>query len=256
MKTKQQTDIGRVWEQFHETRDNLSRNLLMEHYSLLVKYAARRLHSSLPDSVELDDLISAGNLGLMDAISNYDPAKGVKFETYCSPRIRGSILDDLREKDHLPRLVRFRAKQLAKARQLLEARFSHKPTESEIAAELGMDTEEFNRLQRDANVVSLLSLDTKNPDADSEKVIREIEVIKNEKSQDPLAKAEKRDLKNLVTKGLTPAEKLILTLYYYEELTMKEIGLTLGLSESRVSQVHSSILARLKAQLHNRKREF
>jgi RNA polymerase sigma factor for flagellar operon FliA len=228
----------------------------MEHYSPLVKYAARRLHNGLPDSVEMDDLISAGNLGLMDAISNYDPAKGVKFETYCSPRIRGSILDDLREKDRLPRLVRFRAKQLAKARQLLEARFSRKPTESEIAAELGMDTEEFNRLQRDANVVSLLSLDTKNSDADSEKVIREIEVIKNEKSQDPLAKAEKRDLKDLVTKGLTPAEKLILTLYYYEELTMKEIGITLGLSESRVSQVHSSILARLKAQLHNREREF
>jgi RNA polymerase sigma factor for flagellar operon FliA len=256
VKTKQQTDIGQVWQQFHETRDDLSRNLLIEQYSPLVKYAARQLHSSLPDSVELDDLISAGNLGLMDAISNYDPTKGVKFETYCSPRIRGSILDELRSTDWLPRLVRFRAKQLAKARQLLEGRLGRKPNDKEIAAELDMDMKEFKRLRRGAKLVSLLSLDTSYSQEDGEQGIREIDVVKDSKSVDPVIEAEKRDQKELLTRSLTLAEKLILTLYYYEGMTMKEIGLTVGLSESRVSQMHSSIIPRLKALLYNRKKEF
>ena len=256
MKTKRQIDIDQVWEQFYKTRDNRFRNLLMEHYSPLVKNTAKRLHSNLPDNVELDDLISAGNLGLMGAIHNYDPARDIKFETYCSARIKGSILDDLRNKDWLPRLVRFRAKQLLKARQLLQARLGRKPTENEIAAELSMDTEEFNRLQRDANVVKLLSLNTKYSDGNGEKNLREIDVIMDKKTENPTTKAEKRDLKNLLTKGMAPSEKLIITLYYYEEMTMKEIGITLGLSESRVSQMHSSILARIKAQMNNRKKEF
>jgi RNA polymerase sigma factor for flagellar operon FliA len=256
VKTKQQIDIDQVWTQFHKTRDDQFRNLLVEHYSPLVKSTAKWLHSNLPDNVELDDLISVGNFGLMDAIYAYDPARGVKFETYCSPRIKGSIRDELRSIDWLPRLVRFRANQLIKTRQLLEARLGRKPTEKETAAELHMNMEEFNRLQRDANVVNLLSLDTEFTDGDGEKNIREIDVIRDEKSQDPLTEAQKQDLKNLLTKSLTSAEKLILTLYYYEEMTMKEIGITLGLSESRVSQMHSSIRERLKAQMNSRKKEF
>ena len=256
MKTSQQPDIDQIWEQFHKTGDDRFRNLIMENYRYLVKYTAERLHSKLPDKVELDDLISAGTFGLMDAIDAFDPSRGVKFETYCSPRIRGSILDELRSMDWVPRLVRARASQLTKATQSLETHFGRKPTEKETAKELDMDMEEFNRLQRDANAVSLVSLNTKYSDGDGEKDVREIDIIKDERSQDPLTEAQKRDLKNLLTRGLTRAERLIIVLYYYEEMTMKEIGATLDLSESRVSQMHSSIVQRLKAQMNSRKKEF
>ncbi|MHC4455690.1 MAG: FliA/WhiG family RNA polymerase sigma factor [Planctomycetota bacterium] len=258
MKTNQQLDIKQIWEQFHKTHDETSRNLIMEHYRYLVKYTAERLHSKLPGKVELDDLISAGIFGLMDAIEAFDPARGVKFETYCSPRIRGSILDELRSMDWVPRLVRARAHQLARATQSLETHLGRKPTEKEAAKELDMGMEEFNRLQRDANAVGLVSLNSKysDNDNDDEKNIREIDVVKDQRSRNPLTEAQKRDLKNLLTKGLTRAERLIIILYYYEEMTMKEIGLTLDLSESRVSQMHSSIIARLKAQMNSRKKEF
>ncbi len=256
MKTKQQLNIDQIWEQFHKTGDTYFRNLLMEHYRFLVKYTAERLRSKLPEKVELDDLISAGTFGLMDAIDAFDPTRGVKFETYCSPRIKGSILDELRSTDWVPRLVRARAHQLTKAVHSLETHLGRKPTEKETAKELDMNMEEFSRLQHDANAVSLVSLNTKYSESEGEKDIREIDVIKDQKSEDPLTEAQKRDLKNLLTKGLTRAERLIIVLYYYEEMTMKEIGATLDLSESRVSQMHSSIIARLKAQMNTRKKEF
>jgi RNA polymerase sigma factor for flagellar operon FliA len=256
VKTEQQLTIDEIWEQFHKTHDEQYRNMLMEHYRSLVRYCAERLHSKLPDKVELDDLTSAGIFGLMDAIDKFDPSIGVKFETYCSPRIRGSILDELRSMDWVPRLVRARAHQLSKATHSLETHLGRKPTETEIAEELEMEMEEFIRLQRDANAASLVSLSTKYGDGEGEKDIREIDIIKDERSKNPVIEAQKRDLKNLLTKGLTRAERLIVILYYYEEMTMKEIGLTLDLSESRVSQMHSSIIARLKAQMNTRKKEF
>jgi RNA polymerase sigma factor for flagellar operon FliA len=256
VKTSQTRDIDQIWEHFHKTRDDHHRNLLMEHYRDLVKYCAERVHSKLPGKVELDDLISAGTFGLMDAIDAYDPSRGVKFETYCSPRIKGSILDELRSMDWVPRLVRARAHQLARATHSLETHLGRKPTEEEIAEELDMDREEFDKLQRDANTASQVSLNTNYNEGDGEKDIREIDVIKDERSENPVTEAQKRDLKNLLTKGLTRAERLIIVLYYYEEMTMKEIGATLDLSESRVSQMHSSIVARLKAQMNSRKKEF
>jgi RNA polymerase sigma factor for flagellar operon FliA len=131
-----------------------------------------------------------------------------------------------------------------------------KPDEQELASELNMDMEEFTRLQRDANAASLVSLNNKCGDAEGEKDVYEIDVIKDHRSEDPLQEAQKRDLKSLLTKGLTRAERLIIVLYYYEEMTMKEIGATLDLSESRVSQMHSSIVQRLKAQMNTRKKEF
>ena len=163
----------------------------------------------------------------MDAIEAYDPERGVKFETYSLPRIKGSILDELRSMDWVPRLIRIRKHQLARATQALEASLGRKPTEREIAKELNMNMEEFNRLKQDANSDSQVSPNTKHSNIE----------------------AQKRNLKNLLTKGLTRAERLIVVLYYYDEMTMKEIGTTLGLSESRVSQMHASIIARLKAQM-------
>lgn len=258
METKEQKalEIAQTWKQFHKTHDDQYRNILMEHYRPLVKYSAERLHSKLPDKVELDDLISAGTFGLIDAIDAYDPERGVKFETYCSPRIRGSILDELRSMDWVPRLVRSRASQLGKATAALETHLGRKPTVEETAKKMKLNKNDFDRLRRDANAVSLVSLDTKYNDGESEKDIREIDIIKDNRSEDPMTEAQKRDLKELLSKGLTRAERLIIVLYYYEEMTMKEIGATLDLSESRVSQMHSSIVARLKAQLNNRKKEF
>jgi RNA polymerase sigma factor for flagellar operon FliA len=256
MKTAQLKDIDGAWKGFFQTRDEHHRNLLMEHYLPIVKYTADRIYAKLPDKVELDDLISAGIFGLMDAIDAFDPERGVKFETYCTPRIRGAILDELRSMDWVPRLVRARAHQLENALQTLEAYLGRLPTEKEIADELSLGMNEFRRLQRDANAVGLVSLSNKFAESESDKDVREIDIIEDQKSENPLVEAQKRDLKGLLIKGLTRAERLIVVLYYYEEMTMKEIGATLDLSESRVSQMHSSIIARLKAQMNTRKKEF
>jgi len=257
VKTRQEElTVDQIWERFHETRDDHYRNLLMEYYGDIVRYTAGRVHAKLPGKVELDDLISAGNFGLMDAIEAFDPARGVKFETYCSARIKGAILDELRSMDWVPRLVRARAGRLSRAAHTLETHLGRKPTEEEIARELGLDMEEFSRLQRDANAASQVSLNTNYSDSEGDKEIREVDIIRDERSENPVIEAQKRDLKSLLTKGLTRAERLIIVLYYYEEMTMKEIGATLDLSESRVSQMHSSIIDRLKAQLHTRKKEF
>lgn len=256
MKTARIADIAEVWNAFFELRDEFHRNLLMENYLPLVKYTADRIYAKLPDKVELDDLISAGIFGLMDALDAFDPERGVKFETYCTPRVRGSILDELRSMDWVPRLVRARAHQLERALRTLEAHLGRVPTEIEIAAEMNLDMDDFHRLQKDAVATGIVSLSNKFNESDGDKDIREIDIIEDQKSQNPLLEVQKRDLKGLLTKGLTRAERLIIILYYYEEMTMKEIGATLDLSESRVSQMHSSIIARLKAQMNSRRKEF
>ncbi len=250
-----EVDIDALWEDFFRNRCEENRNRLIEHYLPIVKYTAERIYMKLPEKVDVDDLISAGIFGLMDAIDAYDPKRGVKFATYCTPRIRGAILDELRSMDWVPRLVRARAHQLGNATKTLEAHLGRLPTEREVAEELEMNMEEFYRLQRDATAVGLVSL-SNNLDVEGDNDICEIDIIEDKKSQDPMVEAQKRDLKSLLTRGLTRAERLILVLYYYEEMTMKEIGATLDLSESRVSQMHSSIVARLKAQMDSRKKEF
>lgn len=256
MAVKKKDGIEDIWQAFFETRDDQYRNQLMENYLPIVKYTAERIHAKLPDKVEVDDLMSAGFFGLKDAIEAYDPERGVKFATYCTPRVRGAILDELRSMDWVPRLVRSRAHQLEKSLRTLEAHLGRLPTEQELADEMELDPDEFNRLQRDANAIGIVSLSNKFSDGDGDKEMQEIDVVQDNKSEDPLIEAQKRDLKNLITKGLSRAERLILVLYYYEEMTMKEIGATLDLSESRVSQMHSSIIARLKAQMNSRKKEF
>jgi len=253
---KKSLDIEKVWKQFFENKTEELRNVLMEHYLSIVKYTAERIYTKLPDKVELDDLISAGIFGLMDAIDAFDPDRGVKFATYCTPRIRGAILDELRSMDWVPRLVRSRAHQLGNATRTLESHLGRMPSDKELAGELGLNKEDFRRLQRDATAIGLVSLSSKFSESDGDKDICEIDIIKDKKSRDPVIEAQKLDLKNLLTRGLSRAERLILVLYYYEEMTMKEIGVTLDLSESRVSQMHSSIVARLKAQLDTRKKEF
>jgi len=237
-------------------RDQLQRNELMEFYLPLVKYNAERIHTKLPDEVDVEDLMSAGIFGLMDAIDAFDMDRGVKFETYCAPRIRGAILDELRSMDWVPRLVRSRSTQVNQAAGAFEKEHGRKPTDEELQEKIGVDNEEYSKIRKDAGATQTVSLSRKWFETDSNKDVREIDVLKDTRQTNPLTAVQKRDLKDLITRGLTRAERLIVILYYYEEMTMKEIGTTLDLSESRVSQMHSSILARLKAQLQHRTKEL
>lgn len=249
-------DIKDVWIEYKQTRTEALRNVLMENYLHLVRYNAERIHNKLPDEVELDDLMSAGIFGLMDAIEAFDLERGVKFETYCAPRIRGAILDELRSMDWVPRLVRSRAHKLDGATKELEVALGRAPTNDELANRLGVSMPEFEKMAKDASAVGVVSLSRKWYETDSNKDVREIDVLEDKRGSDPVREIQRKDLKELMTKGLTRAERLIIILYYFEEMTMKEIGATLDLSESRVSQMHSSILARLRAQMAERKKEL
>jgi RNA polymerase sigma factor for flagellar operon FliA len=250
-------DIQDVWRIYKTdlSRTDL-RNRLVEQYLPLVKYNGERIWSRLPEGVELDDLISAGVFGLMDAIDSFDLTRGVKFETYCVPRIRGAMLDELRTMDWVPRLVRSKASRLSEATKTLETKLGRHPTEAELAEQMGMNVEELERMMLEANAVNLISLNKKWYETDSYKDVREIDILEDKKGEDPTRRVQKNDLMRLVTKGLNRNERLIIILYYYEELTMKEIGATLDLSESRVSQMHSSIVQRLQTQLGRRRPEF
>lgn len=256
---KQQASADQVkawWTQFKETACEQARNNLMEHYLPIVRYTAERLHCKLPDEVDVDDLISSGIFGLMDAIKAYDVNRGVKFETYCAQRIRGAILDELRALDWVPRLVRSRATKVGEATSRLEAQLGRKPTEKELASQMNMSSDEFQKVFKDSNAASFVSLSRKWFETDTNRDVREIDVLEDRSSEDPYRAAQRRDLKELITRGLTRAERLIVVLYYFEEMTMKEIGETLDLSESRVSQMHSSIMERLKLQLEQRQKEL
>jgi len=249
-------EIHEIWADYKKDKTQPLRNALMENYLHLVRYNAERIHVKLPDEVELDDLMSAGVFGLMDAINAFDIARGVKFETYCAPRIRGAILDELRSMDWVPRLVRSRAHKLEGASKQLEVEFGRSPTNEEVAKRLHVSMAEFDKMAKDASAVGVVSLSRKWFETDSNKDVREIDVLEDKRGCDPVREIQRKDLKELITKGLTRAERLIIILYYFEEMTMKEIGSTLDLSESRVSQMHSSILARLKAQMADRRKEF
>jgi len=250
-------DVEELWTEFKQDQSNQElRNRLVEIYLPLVKYNGERIWSRLPEGVELDDLISAGVFGLMDAIDAFDLSRGVKFETYCVPRIRGAMLDELRTMDWVPRLVRSKASKLNEAVKTLEARLGRSPNENELADEMQISVPELEKMILDANAVNLISLNKKWYETDSYKDVREIDILEDKKGEDPTRRIQKADLMRLVTKGLNRNERLIIILYYYEELTMKEIGATLDLSESRVSQMHSSIVDRLKNQLGRRRPEF
>jgi RNA polymerase sigma factor for flagellar operon FliA len=250
-------DIAEVWQAYKLDPGNKAlRNRLVENYLPLVKYNGERIWARLPDGVELDDLISAGVFGLMDAINAFDMNRGVKFETYCVPRIRGAMLDELRSMDWVPRLVRSKATKLNEAVKKLEAELGRSPNENELAEYMGISLQELEKLITDANAVNLISLNKKWYETDSYKDVREIDILEDKKGEDPTRRVQKSDLMRLVTKGLNRNERLIIILYYYEELTMKEIGATLDLSESRVSQMHSAIVGRLQNQLGRRRPEF
>ena len=245
-----------VWTTYQSGPDEEIRNFLIEKFLHLVRYNAERIYQRLPDEVDLEDLMSAGLFGLMDAIDAYDLERGVKFETYCAPRIRGAILDELRSMDWVPRLVRHRTSKVEAAKQQIQMEIGRKATDKEIANRLEIDKNEFVKYKRDSSAVAVTSITRKCYQSEGSRELREIDVIKDEAQESPVKLIQRQDLKELMTKGHTRAERLIIVLYYYEGMTMKEIGTTLDLSESRVSQMHSSILARLKAQMQHRMREL
>ena len=248
--------MNEVWVKYQQTHEESMRNYLMEKFLPLVRYNAERIHTRLPDEVDIEDLMSAGIFGLMDAIDAFDLERKVKFETYCAPRIRGAILDELRSMDWVPRLVRSRTNKVDQVRQAIEKATGRSATDDEVAQALNVQGEEFDKLKRDSSAVATRSLTQRCYPGDGGKDVREIDVVRDEAQSNPVTEMQRRDLKDLITKGLSRAERLIVILYYYEGMTMKEIGATLDLSESRVSQMHSSILARLKSQMQHREKEL
>jgi len=251
-------EMNTIWEIYAAGPSEELRNFLMEKFLPLVRYNAERIYSRLPDEVDIEDLISAGLFGLMDAIDAFDLGRKVKFETYCAPRIRGAILDELRSMDWVPRLVRSRTNKVEQARQSIEKSTGVPATDDQVAKMLNVEGEEFDKLKRDSYAVATRSLTQRafNGNEGGGRELRDLDVVKDDGECNPVSDIQRRDLKDLITRGLSRAERLIVVLYYYEGMTMKEIGATLALSESRVSQMHSSILGRLKSQMQHREKEL
>jgi RNA polymerase sigma factor FliA len=248
--------VNELFEEYRRTKSNRLRNYLWETFRYLVRYTAERIYSRLPDEVDVNDLVQAGQFGLMEALDKFEPQYGVKFETFCAQRINGAIIDELRAMDPVPRLVRSRTARVVHAVDQFKMKNGRPPTADEIAESLGVAGEEREKIERDGKPALTVSLSRKAFNSDGNKEVTEIDVIRDESQSDPMQDTQRRDVKEIITKGLSRAERLIVVLYYYEEMTMKEIGATLDLSESRVSQMHSQILARLKSQMQFRTREL
>lgn len=254
MTEETRTDTGeeQLWREYRATKSLALRNRLIELYAPLVKYLAGRLAISMPPSVEEDDLIGYGVLGLIDAIDKFDPAREVKFRTYASTRIRGAILDELRAFDWIPRTVHQRARQLSRAYLELENRLGHSPTDQEVAAHLNLTLDEFNAQVLSISGTTVLSMDSPHsggPDDDETTVLDSLE---GPAENTPDRHLEREDMKRVLAEGvrqLPEKEQQVVYLYYYEELTLKEIGEVLGVTESRVSQLHTKAMLRLRTIL-------
>lgn len=242
-------ELEAIWKTYKKTRDDNLRNILIEHHMPLVRMIAERLLQTLPKSIELDDLSSAGTFGLMDAINGFDLGRGIKFKTYCTTRIRGSILDELRSQDWVPRLVRLKAHRLERALRQLEGTLGRTPNQAELAGALDLSLDELQAHVQEANAKTIFSLSEKWDDADDDKEMEKVEVLADKKCPDPMDIIQQRDALETITRNLTKKERLIIIMYYYEGLTMREIGEIMELTESRVCQIHSNVMARLKAQL-------
>lgn len=225
------------------------RNVLMELHYPLVRHIAERLLQTLPKSIELDDLVSAGLFGLMDAIRGFDPDRGIKFKTYCTTRIRGSILDQLRSQDWVPRLVRLKASRIEKALQRLQGEYGREPTHAELAEDLAMDHTELSNEMASARAKTMFSLSERWDDRDDDSSMEKVEIVEDKTSVDPIGELNRRDLMIYITRSLTHKERFIIEQYYQVGHTMREIGEMLALTESRVCQIHSNVMARLKALL-------
>jgi RNA polymerase sigma factor for flagellar operon FliA len=246
-------DVLSLWRKYRASRDRQLRDRLILTYAPLVKFVAGRLGSGLPAHVDEGDLVSYGLLGLIGAIERYDPDRDVKFETYAIARIKGSIIDELRAMDWVPRSVRARARDIERAIGELEAQSGRAPSEEEIAAKLGVSQDELGENLLEISRSSIAALDelwtVSSSGGDQVALIDTIEDTQGPEPQAALAQTEMREALGEAIARLPEREKLVVTLYYYEELTLREIGEVLGVTESRVSQLHTKAILRLKARL-------
>jgi RNA polymerase sigma factor for flagellar operon FliA len=245
-------DMQRVWLEYRRTKDQKLRDRLILTYAPLVKYVAGRLGSGLPAHVDDEDLASYGLLGLIGAIERFDPSRDVKFETYAMGRIKGAIIDELRSLDWVPRSVRSRARQIERTIGELEAKLGRAPTDEEIAGKLGVTQEELDDDLFQISRTSIAALDelwTVSGAGDQVSLIDTIEDTSGPSPTTALDETELREAMADAIAGLPEREKIVITLYYYEELTLREIGEVLGVTESRVSQLHTKAVLRLKARL-------
>ncbi len=246
-------DVQTLWLEYSRTQDPGLRDRLILTYAPLVKYVAGRLGSGLPAHVDEGDLVSYGLLGLIGAIERFDPTRDIKFETYAIARIKGAIIDELRALDWVPRSVRARARDIERAIAELESKLGRAPSDEEIAAKVGLTPEELEESLTEISRSSIAALDelwTMSGDGgDQVSLLDTIEDTEGPNPQDALAQTELREALGEAIARLPEREKLVVTLYYYEELTLREIGEVLGVTESRVSQLHTKAILRLKARL-------
>jgi RNA polymerase sigma factor for flagellar operon FliA len=243
-----------LWDLYRRGRDPAIREAFIKQYAPLVKYVAGKVAVGMPHSVEFDDLVGFGVFGLLDAIDKYDPTKNVKFKTYAVTRIRGAIFDELRSIDWVPRSVRQKTREIEETIGSLEAQLGRTVTDQEIASALGMDEEEFLKTMLKISGTSVLSLNDVWYAGDENDRISIGESIESPSSLNPDVIVEKDEIRRVIIEAineLPDKEKKVLVLYYYEDLTLKEIGQVLEVTESRVSHLHTKAILRLRAKLTN-----
>jgi len=248
--------LEQTWRKYRGTGGLNLRNVLAEHYLGFAKAQSIRLCERLPGEVDVDDVIAWGVKGLLDAVKGFDPDRGHQFETYCAQRVRGAILDGLRSADWVPRLVRTHASRLARKFEELQSELCRPPTSSEMAQRLGVSLADYEVLDCEACIPPPLSLDQDIPAFRSSRDVREKEILPDPAAESPDQGLRREDLKRFVTGACSKRERLILLLYYYEGLTMKEVGAALGMSESRISQIHAGLLERLRYEFEGRLHNF
>jgi RNA polymerase sigma factor for flagellar operon FliA len=253
-------DLTAVWRQYKGTKDARAKERIVNHYLHLVKYIAGRLKVHFPPQVDVNDLVSSGIIGLLDAIEKFDVDRGLKFETYAMARIRGAIIDELRNLDWAPRSVRKREHELEDAYAVLERKLGRTATDEEVAKELAVGVEELHELFAQINTSVFMSLDDLvslgGSDADT---TRRLSLIKGHDRQDPDLLVHLRQVREILGRaidGLPDKVKQMVSLYYYEDLNLKEIGAVLGVSESRVCQIHSQAILLLRQKLKKLKHEL
>jgi RNA polymerase sigma factor FliA len=242
-----------IWVEYKENRSAETREKLILHYSPLVKYVAGRVSSGLPPSVEFGDLVSYGVFGLLDAIDKYDPDRGIKFETYAIARIKGAIIDELRADDWVPRSVRFKAREIERAYVALEGELRRIPTDEEVAEKLNISLDEYLNLLGKMSLISLVALDELwTVSGDRPDKISLADTVEDVKVKDPSKTFEIEEMKDMIADAinhLPERERIVVSLYYFEGLTMREIGEVLSVTESRVCQMHTKAILRLRARL-------
>jgi RNA polymerase sigma factor FliA len=245
-------ELTELWAEFKQTHSAGARERLILHYAPLVKYVASRVATGLPASVEQADLVSYGMFGLIDALEKFEPARGNKFETYAIPRIKGAIIDELRAMDWVPRSVRFKAREIEKAYSDLESMVKRAPTEREVAARLGVSLSELHDVINQISFVSVLALDELlSVGSDRGEQVSLLDTLADRGGDVSLGLEgqETRGLLAAAINSLSEREKIVVTLYYFEGLTLAEIGDILGVTESRVCQIHTKAVNQLRLQL-------